>query len=415
MSRRRTWGSGQVVSPSAPGAAWSIRWRESGWRRFESGYPSRLLAQQALDAKRVDAARERIGLPPDLKRLPRIATLADEWLTRRESTHRSWRSDRKRWSRHLAPAFGRLRAPDVDAARIRAFVEDRRRFGLAPGSVRLCVALLSTMFSDFCERPRETGALSNPAKGLPRSLRKLLRPTHDPRLTPYLKTMDDVARVYAAMKGPPKLGFAVGALAGLRPGEILALTWDDVDLERRLLFVRQQVQYGDLGPLKDDEPRILPISDSLLPVLREHRLQGGSGLLLPPGRPGRPSGPSLKPARFMRPHTLSDALRVALKVCGLPVHLTWYQSTRHTYASQYVIAGGSLDHLAVLLGHTTTEVTQRYAHLSPTALSMADVSRVAVDLLAPRGEVEALENGQRMGRRGRRGEYANLQKREELQ
>lgn len=152
MPRHRTWGSGQVVPPSAPGAAWSIRWREAGRRRFESGYPSRLLAQQALDAKRVDAARERIGIPPDAKRLPTLATLADEWLTRREETHRSWRSDRKRWTRHLAPAFGRLRAPEVDAARVRAFVEDRRRAGLSPGTVRLCVALLSTMFSDFCER-----------------------------------------------------------------------------------------------------------------------------------------------------------------------------------------------------------------------------------------------------------------------
>lgn len=227
--------------------------------------------------------------------------------------------------------------------------------------------------------------------------------------------MDDVARVYAAMKGPPKLGFAVGALAGLRPGEILALTWDDVDLDRRLLFVRQQVQYGELGPLKDDEPRILPISDSLLPVLREHRLKRGTGLLLPPSRPGRPSGPSLRPARFMRPHTLGDALRAGLKACGLPERLTWYQSTRHTYASQYVIAGGSLDHLAVLLGHSTTEVTKRYAHLSPTALSTADVSRVSVDLLAPRGEVKALENGQRMGRRSRQRGYADQQKAKELQ
>jgi len=44
-------------------------------------------------------------------------------------------------------------------------------------------------------------------------------------------------------------------------------------------------------------------------------------------------------------------------------HLTWYQSTRHTYGGRFVSAGGSLEKLRVILGHSSTEVTMRYRHL----------------------------------------------------
>src|SRR5260370_66389 len=45
--------------------------------------------------------------------------------------------------------------------------------------------------------------------------------------------------------------------------------------------------------------------------------------------------------------------------------MPWYQCTRHPFASRWVQAGGSLAKLAEILGHSTTEVTLRYAHLAP--------------------------------------------------
>lgn len=37
---------------------------------------------------------------------------------------------------------------------------------------------------------------------------------------------------------------------------------------------------------------------------------------------------------------------------------------RHTYASHYVMSGGSLSDLQALLGHLTFEITRKYAHLT---------------------------------------------------
>ncbi len=105
----------------------------------------------------------------------------------------------------------------------------------------------------------------------------------------------------------------------------------------------------------------------------------------------------------MRPHTLHARLRAALTACKLSTDLTWYQCTRHTFASQWVMAERSIEKRAAVLGHSPTEVTRRYAHLRPDALREADRRALAIDLLAkPEGEVVPLAqggaNGQRMAR-----------------
>jgi integrase len=140
-----------------------------------------------------------------------------------------------------------------------------------------------------------------------------------------------------------RVAYALGALAGLRTGEILALSWSSVNL------------------------------DALAPVLAAHKLKaGGEGRLFTTDRPGRRAGKNGAPSRFMRISTLHDALREALAKCGLPGELTWYQTTRHTFASHWVMSGGSMEKLAAMLGHSSTEVTKRYAHLRPDAFGDED-------------------------------------------
>ncbi len=43
---------------------------------------------------------------------------------------------------------------------------------------------------------------------------------------------------------------------------------------------------------------------------------------------------------------------------------------RHTFASHWVMNGGSLEDLKEVLGHSTIAMTQKYAHLSPDHLAL---------------------------------------------
>jgi integrase len=166
---------------------------------------------------------------------------------------------------------------------------------------------------------------------------------------------------------------------------VLALEWDAVDLEARQLRVRQAVRHSVLSAPKDDDPRTVPILDALAPVLARYKLRtGGRGFLFPATQPGRRAGRTGTPARFMRPGTLHEALRAAFASEAVRTAkiapVTWYQATRHTFASQWVISGGSMERLALILGHSSTEVTRRYAHLKPEHLGAEDRARLSVVL-----------------------------------
>jgi integrase len=120
----------------------------------------------------------------------------------------------------------------------------------------------------------------------------------------------------------------------------MGLEWRDLDLEARRLLVRQQVRHGRVGPLKDDESRLVLHSEppGAHPDRLEAQDRGGPGSCSPP-RSRSGAGARGGPRRFVQCHTLHKALRKALKDSGLPA-LTWYQSTRHTFASQFVLPGG---------------------------------------------------------------------------
>ena len=389
--RRRIWGSGSVWQR---GRRWWIQWRENGRRRAKS-YPTEELAREVLAKVVSDLAAGRAGLPPDPKDAPTLLELVPPWLQRRAKTHRSWRDDRCRWSLHLEPYFGKMRPAEVDAASIRRFVEAKLADGLSPTTVGHCVRLLSTFFADVVEMGH---APANPVASLPRSTRRLYRSTYDTTATPFLQTLADVRRVFLALPEPVGVAFAVGALAGLRTGEVLGLDWRDVDLAGRRIHVRQQVRGGKLGVLKDDEGRAAPLQTSLAPILAAWRLKtGGVGLVFKPAYPTRGGRPD-RPAQFVRPHTLHKYLRAALKSCGLPP-LTWYEATRHTFASLWVLGGGSIELLSKILGHSSVAVTQHYAHMKVDLFAESAFAAMTVDLSQPAGDVVSLAPSGEVDRR----------------
>jgi integrase len=194
----------------------------------------------------------------------------------------------------------------------------------------------------------------------------------------------------------------VGVLAGLRPGEVLALEWGDVDLDARRLTVQRQVRHGRVGPPKSGKPRFVPIADALAKILAEWRLAaGGKGQLFTPQNPKK-GGRLGAPSRFLGGPTVQAAVKDALEDCGLPEALSVYQITRHTYASHFVRGGGSLEKLQVILGHASATTSARYAHLRADMLRPSDLPALDVELSRAGGDVIDLA-AHRGGRSGAAG------------
>ncbi len=77
-------------------------------------------------------------------------------------------------------------------------------------------------------------------------VKRLTEPT--PEIDPF--TLDEVEKILDTARGQERALFSVLLLTGMRPGEALALRWNDVDLERDELFVRSTLSRYGLGSPK---------------------------------------------------------------------------------------------------------------------------------------------------------------------
>ena len=311
---------------------------------------------------------------------PVLSILFEEWLEKRKKptgpggtpAARSWRDDFYRWKNHLCKAFGTMRPGEVDAALIKGFIESKQD-KLDSATIHRCISLLSTFYSGHLV---PTYAPANPVKSLPKATRKLYHKAYDRKMTPFIHKMEDVRRILHALESPYSIAYAVGVYAGLRTGEVLGLFWADIDFERRRIHVQRQVTRNHLGPIKDNDSRILPLVDELYPFLRAWKLRtGGSGLVFTPEAVGRGGLPG-HPPQFVTGRALNVALKAALDELKIPLawHGVWYAATRHTFASHWAMEGRSMRKLQEMMGHASIETTEKYAHLLPDGYDAKDLA-----------------------------------------
>ena len=162
----------------------------------------------------------------------------------------------------------------------------------------------------------------------------------------------------------------VALFTGLRRGELLALRWINVDLDRKIIAVREALQETSDGVAVKDTTKTkagrrdvtLPgvVVSALRDVRRqqlEERIALGLGKMpddafVFPARHGRPS----------RPTNLSSGWAAVAKTIGLP-GITWH-ALRHTHASMLIDAGIDVVKVSKRLGHADPSVTLRvYSHL----------------------------------------------------
>lgn len=237
---------------------------------------------------------------------------------------------------------------------LRCFLDDISAWGWAQAPSR------RIMFSSDVPRP-------------PRQLPRALAPDVDAALMAAVATLPDrFARVaLTVLRG-----------TGLRIGELLDLEVDCV------------VDYGTSGtwlrvPLgKLNSERSVPLDAVTIAALDEWSEQRGRQRALPHSRDERMAD-FLFVERGRRPSSariergLADAVRSAglAGPDGAPLHVVAHQ-LRHTYATALANAGMSIQALMAILGHTTPEMTLRYATLaSPTLRTAYDI---AIGKIRPR-------------------------------
>lgn len=149
----------------------------------------------------------------------------------------------------------------------------------------------------------------------------------------------------------PELELALNT--GLRLSEMYGLTWESVNVSRRILTVSQS---------KNGEMRHVPLNVTAVAVLSELRKRGdGTGRVIRNTK----GSPLSDPRHWFEPSVRAAKIR----------DFSWH-CLRHTFASRLVMAGVDLRTIQELLGHKSIAMTVRYSHLAP-AHTLAAVERLA--------------------------------------
>jgi len=153
---------------------------------------------------------------------------------------------------------------------------------------------------------------------------------------------------------------------GLRFGEIASLTWQDINIERGTLTIRD-AKAGS---------RYAFLTEQAAEMLRT-RLLGKPSDYVFHGRNGKLDRISVTFSRTVDELKLNDGINdPRLKIC--------FHSCRHSYASWMIEQGQDLYTVQKLLGHKTNVMTQRYAHMAENKLR--DAARALSQALRPQKE-----------------------------
>jgi len=177
---------------------------------------------------------------------------------------------------------------------------------------------------------------------------------------------DEVARLlaFARAEYPDSYELLVFALnTGCRLGECLALSWSKVDFETRFAKIDATFDAAEnkiVPRTKGKRFRMAPLNENVLALLRQMRLAG------------RPSESPIVFSRIGYKYFSTEKFGSILKEAGLTAALerkATFHSLRHTFASEFMRTGGNLFELQHVLGHSTIQQTERYAHFAPEFLA----------------------------------------------
>jgi integrase len=166
-------------------------------------------------------------------------------------------------------------------------------------------------------------------------------PKREVRLTPA-----QAKRLHAAMKAKGQYWcdfFAIAALTGRRLGNVRELKWENVDLESRVIVDAPE-------SMKNNEPNICPLNDTVLEILKRRRSEAedGAEYVFPGRKPGMP---------IVNPDHAWDEIRVAARLKHVRIH-----DLRHNAASWASGAGHSQATIGKFLSQKSVQSTSRYTH-----------------------------------------------------
>lgn len=340
-------------SPTRAGRRpWFIDYVDFGGRRRRERTPAttKMEADAILRGKLSELAKARITGAPSIQSVTPMTFaefVRNEYLPHSQVAKRATTHARNvQLARTLQPFFGSLLLHAITAGDMRRYM-DRRLHGKTyrgttprPATVNKERDFVSAVLTEARLRGYVQSNCIHDVKKLP----------EDNARDRWL-TVDEESRLLDAAAEWLKPLIQFGLQTGMRRGEILSSKWSDVD--RQNGFIR-------VPHAKNHRTRYVPIGptlDALLDTIRPHTsAKGFSPFVFVNGETEEP----------YRGSSVSHAFEVAARKARLDG--VTFHTLRHTCVSRLVQAGKPDRKIRMMIGHSSTHMTDRYAHLAPNDL-----------------------------------------------
>ncbi len=252
--------------------------------------------------------------------------------TRKPTTQRVYKSHIEN---HINPALGAIPLKKLNAEQIQNFVND----------LNLSAATVKTIFATLKSALISAGGVA------PQVWSGVKMPKSEKFITRVL-SVEEQKRLENALSGDSDIGIFLCLYTGLRIGELCALRWEDIHLERAVLTVngtqaRTEKGVEIISPKSKSAKREIPLPPFLLEKIK--RLPRTGEFVI--SRFGRPF--DIRTYRRHFKHILNKADLPDIK----------FHALRHTFATRALEVGMDYKTLSEILGHSTVSITlDLYAH-----------------------------------------------------